>query len=202
MVAEERRPAAEPAIEPEVCARYSWMATEWARELLEEGRFLTLDSETTGLSKDAQFVELAIVEHDGSPEGRVLLNLRIRPSCPIDAEAVAVHGHSMEYLAHAPTFAEAHPLIVGALERRRVVVYNAAFDRRIYAAHLRRDKLGDAPLYPGADRRYPWECAMFWWTRLVAVPPVATKTVGGQGLRTQPMALSQPVAPDSGRLIV
>jgi hypothetical protein len=68
-------------IDPEVRRRYSLMASEWARDLLAAGYFVALDSETTGLGKDAQFVELAIVEHDGSPEGRALFNLRIRPSC-------------------------------------------------------------------------------------------------------------------------
>jgi DNA polymerase-3 subunit epsilon len=157
-------------IDPKVCRRYSLMASEWARDLLAAGSFVTLDSETTGLGKDAQYVVLAIVEHDGSPDGRALLNLRIRPSCPIDERATAVHGLSMEDLENAPTFAEAHPLIVGALAHRRVVVYNAAFDRRIFAAHLKRDKLEDAPLHACADSRYPWECARFWYARFLAEP--------------------------------
>ena len=160
------------------------MATEWARGLLEEGGFVALDSETAGLARDAQFVEFALVEYDGTREGRALLVLRIRPTCRIESAAAAVQGLSADDLAGAPTFAEANPIIVRALARRRVVVYNAAFDRRIYAAHLRRDGLEDAPLYPGADRRYPWECAMFWYARFLAEPE--ERSFGNHGVDGPP----------------
>lgn len=156
--------------------RYSLMASDWARNLLEAGDFVTLDSETTGLGRGEsatsvpQFVELAVVEHDGTPDGRALLCARVRPTIPVEAEALAVHGLSDDLLRSARSYDLLHPLLDAALSGRRVVVFNAAFDRRIYAAHLRRAHLEDAPLHPEADGRYPWECAMFWYARYLAEP--------------------------------
>lgn len=157
--------------------RYSEMASGWARALFEAGDFVTLDSETTGLGRGKrggapvpQFVEVAVVQYDGSARGRVLLCARVRPTIPVEDEALAVHGLTEEVLRSAPDYDLVHPLLVSALSGRRVVVYGAAFDRRIYRAHLKRGRLEDAPLHPEADRRYPWECAMFWHARFLAEP--------------------------------
>ncbi len=168
--------AAGVEMDEEVRHRYSLMASGWAKNLLAAGDFVTLDSETTGLGRGEgggsvpQFVELAVVEHDGTPDGRVLLCARVRPTIPVEPEALAVHGLTDDVLRSARSYDLLHPLLEAALSGRRVVVYNAAFDRRIYAAHLRRAQLEDAPLHPEADGRYPWECAMFWHARFLAEP--------------------------------
>ena len=147
------------------------MAVDWAQRLLNEPGWVALDSETTGLgragSRDTvpQFIELAIVEYDGSPDGNVLMDTRLRPSIPIEAGAQKVHGIHQEDLLTSPAFSDVHGLLSEILAHRRIVVYNAAFDRRIYASQLRKAKLEDAPLHPNADHRYPWECAMFWYAR-------------------------------------
>ncbi len=174
----------------EVRRRYSLMASEWAGALLDAGDFVTLDSETTGLGRAGghdrvpQFVELAVVEHDGTPEGRPLLCARVRPTLPVDPGALAVHGLTDEALAEAPPYGLVHPLVVSALSGRRVVVYNAAFDRRVYAAHLRHARLEDARPHPDADGRYPWECAMFWYARYLAGPELrAGASFAGPGGR-------------------
>lgn len=55
----------------------------WARHLFERGGWLALDTETTGLSSDAEPVEIAVLD----PAGHVMLHQRIRPECPIEHEA-------------------------------------------------------------------------------------------------------------------
>lgn len=146
----------------EVRRRYSLMASRWAEALFEAGDFVTFDSETTGLGRGSageppapQFVEVAVVEHDGTPDGRALFCARVRPSIAVEPEALAVHGLSDEVLRSARSYDLVHPLLASALANRRVVVYGAASDRRIYAAHLKRGRLEDAPLHPDADGRYP-----------------------------------------------
>ena len=50
-----------------------------------------LDTETTGLDNGAQIIEIAII--DGT--GDVMVDLRLKPSVPIDERAQEVHGISL-----------------------------------------------------------------------------------------------------------
>lgn len=88
---------------------------------------LVIDTETTGLGYDAQVVELAIVDAAGS----VLLETRLRPSVPVEAEAEAVHGIGAEALAAAPSWPEVAAQVEQLLRGRRVVAFNADFDFRL-----------------------------------------------------------------------
>lgn len=111
-----------------------------------------LDSETTGLSKPRDFVELAVVGVDGE----VLLDTLVKPSCRIERSARAVHGYTLESLAQAPTFGELYPDLLEALHGRRVVVFNAPYDRGVFDEAVGR--LGARGRLAGELPR--WECAM------------------------------------------
>ena len=86
-----------------------------------------LDTETTGLDTDAQIIEIAII--DGT--GDVLVDLRLKPSVPIDERAQAVHGISIEDLADCPQWPEVESAIKEALIGKKVVIYNTDFDTRL-----------------------------------------------------------------------
>ena len=86
-----------------------------------------LDTETTGLDTGAQIIEIAII--DGT--GDVIVDLRLKPSVPIDERAQAVHGISIEDLADFPQWPEVEPAIKEALIGKKVVIYNADFDTRL-----------------------------------------------------------------------
>jgi DNA polymerase-3 subunit epsilon len=134
----------------------------WARSLLESGGFCVLDSETTGLKSPVQFVEIAIVDACG----RTLFEGTLKPGCTIDAQATWVHGHTAKSLAESPSFREVYPDLLEALWGRRVVVYNAPYDRRVWDAEVRglgaRGALaGDLP---------GWECAMRRYAAYVGEP--------------------------------
>jgi DNA polymerase III epsilon subunit-like protein len=105
----------------------------WARNLVESGEFCILDSETTGLKTPVQFVEIAIVDADA----RTLFEGTVRPSCRIEAGATRIHGHSTYSLASSPPFWEVYPNLLEALWGKRVVVYNASYDRRVWDTAVR-----------------------------------------------------------------
>jgi len=86
-----------------------------------------LDTETTGLDDDAQVVEIAVVDENGS----VLFESYCRPTVPVDPGAQAVHGIGPEVLAGAPQWPEIAGRVRRVLEGRVVVIFNAAFDTRI-----------------------------------------------------------------------
>ena len=102
-------------------------ARVWARELLGSNDALILDSETTGLGSSAEIIELGVIDM----QGRVVFDRRLRPVGGIDPRAAAVHGITLSLLAGTPTLCDLHADLVALLVRRRVVIYNAAFDQRM-----------------------------------------------------------------------
>ncbi|MET9067778.1 3'-5' exonuclease [Streptosporangium sandarakinum] len=124
----------------------------WARHCQRPGEAVVLDTETTGLH--GVVVEIAVVD---AYDGRELLNTLINPGgVPIEAGARAVHGIGEEQLADAPTWQQVLPAFLTVVNGRRILAYNADFDRQAVAATHARAGLDPADL-PGAAR---WECLM------------------------------------------
>ncbi|NLX09877.1 MAG: 3'-5' exonuclease [Chloroflexi bacterium] len=128
-------------------------AVTWARDVLAQG-FVLFDSETTGLDSDDEFVQLGVIDHTGA----VLLDTLVRPTQPISPGAAQVHGYSELHLLRAPRFPAVYPALAGALAGRRVIVYNADFDRRIL--HQACSRYGLPPV-AATD----WDCAMKQYAR-------------------------------------
>lgn len=97
-------------------------AQAWLKE-----KPLYLDTETTGLGSKDQIVEIALLDHDGTP----LLNTLVQPTVEISPKAAAIHGLSMADVASAPLFGEVLPALINLTQDRLVIIYNAAFDRRL-----------------------------------------------------------------------
>ena len=127
-------------------------AVEWARELLARKDFVIFDSETTGLSSPVDFVGIAVV----SPKGETLFDSLLKPSCRIEPSARAIHGHSAKSLSGAPRFFEVYADLLEVLYRRRVIVFNASYDRRVWDEAI--SHLGARGALAGVLPR--WECAM------------------------------------------
>lgn len=95
----------------------------WCKHVVSNpDRYAVLDSETTGLH--GEICDLAIV----SPDGKVLFNKLLRPKCPIEEGAMAIHGITEAMVAKARTFAEEFPEIETALKGKEIIAYNVQFD--------------------------------------------------------------------------
>jgi DNA polymerase-3 subunit epsilon len=131
----------------------------WAQGL-SQAPWCVVDTETTGLGGDAEIVQIAVID---GPTGDLLFDRDVRPAGPpggtggasaagIEAEALAVHGLDACRLAAAPPWpdvlSELRPFLAG----RRIVAYNAEFDRRL--CHQTCDR------YRLPRPRLRWECAM------------------------------------------
>lgn len=101
----------------------------WAKSYLEAGDFIVLDSETTGLGDEDEVIELALVH----PSGAVLFSSLIRSQDLQRPDlATHIHGITSHMLQGAPSFPDIWPTICAILRRyRHILVYNAAFDRRL-----------------------------------------------------------------------
>lgn len=90
-------------------------------------RLAILDTETTGLGTGDEIIEVTAI----NGTGEILFVARVKPTCPIDPTAGAVHGITLDDLQHAPSFKEVLPLLTKALTGYRVVAYGANFDVRL-----------------------------------------------------------------------
>ena len=97
-----------------------------ARQVIEQNPVF-LDTETTGLEKTDEIVEITIIDHIGS----VLLDSLVKPAQPIPASATRIHGITNEMVQKAPAWPilwqQVRPLVIG----RTIVAYNSDFDRRL-----------------------------------------------------------------------
>lgn len=142
-----RAPASRGATAPKPSAGRG-AAVAWAREMTSDPAVVFLDTETTGLGGTAEVVDLAVVALDG----RVVLETLIRPAAAIPPDATAIHGIGDVDVADAPSWPEVHDALCHVLAERPVVVYNAAFDRRMVGQCGARHGLSLPALR--------WECAM------------------------------------------
>ncbi len=134
----------------------------WARSLLESREFCVLDSETTGLKPPVEFVEVAIVDANA----KTLFEGTVRPGCRIESGATRIHGHTAHTLAGSPPFLKVYPELLEALWGRKVIVYNASYDRRVWDAAVR--SLGARGTLAG--ELPAWECAMRRYAAYVGEP--------------------------------
>lgn len=105
-------------------------------------RIVIFDCETTGIDfTQDQVIELCIQHGLDNGDGKepVSRTWRIRPDAPIQAAAQAVHGISVEQLAHCPTFADVAEEIAQWFAFADIIVgYNVAFDIQMLQAEYAR----------------------------------------------------------------
>ena len=120
-----------------------------ARAILRKPNLVIFDTETTGLDRTAEIVELAIIDSAGG----VLLESLVRPTLPVPPEASAVHHITDDHLQSAPTMDDLDHQLRQVLTGRYVVAYNLAYDLRVLnqslAAHNLQPIHTDDFFYPG-----------------------------------------------------
>lgn len=125
---------------------------QWANAMLAPGVACILDTETTGL--DGSIIEVAVID---AATGEVLLDTLVDPDgAPIHPDAHAVHGLTAADLAGAPSWPQVHARLAAITATRKVLAYNAAFDRDRVLHDCRRAGIDPAHLFDPAR----WHCVM------------------------------------------
>lgn len=101
-------------------------AIETARAVIAQ-RPVYLDTETTGLERSDEIVEISIIDDDG----QVVFESLVKPSKPIPASATSLHGITNADVQKARPWPIVWPQARAALTQQIVVIYNAEFDVRM-----------------------------------------------------------------------
>lgn len=95
---------------------------------------LYIDTETTGLNRTDEVIEISIVDY----EGTVLFNSLVKPTQPIRQDAQFIHGIDNKMVATAPAWPILWPKIREIFYGRTIAAYNAPFDlKMIQQTHAR-----------------------------------------------------------------
>jgi DNA polymerase-3 subunit epsilon len=111
-------------------------AIETARKVL-SAKPIYLDTETTGLERTDEIIEISIIDDDE----QVLFESLVKPSQPIPSSATRIHGISYQDVENARTWPVVWPQVRSALFGRLVVIYNEEFDLRMLQQSHSRYKL-------------------------------------------------------------
>ncbi|SHK47763.1 DNA polymerase-3 subunit epsilon [Marinobacter antarcticus] len=93
-------------------------------------RQIVLDTETTGIdpAEGHRIIEIGCVEMmERQPTGRNY-HVYINPEREVEAEAIAIHGITNEFLVDKPKFAEVADEFFEFINGAELVIHNAAFD--------------------------------------------------------------------------
>ena len=123
--------------------------TELFLNMIKEGDFVVLDTETTGL-KNAEICRIAIVDS----AGKTLLNTLVQPMKPIPEAASNVHGITDETVMRASGWENVSGDVADIFDRHtHLVVYNAVFDRHM---------MYSSDEHIGVDH-IDWKTKISWW---------------------------------------
>lgn len=128
------------------------MSLQELRAVLDRNNYIVLDTETSGIERPAEIVQIAVV----SCEGETLLNILLNPAGDIPPAAYRVHGISKLDCADAPRWPAVKPELLRLMAGKDVISYNAVFDRKLM--HW----TDEAWKLPHTDYKAdsPWCCAM------------------------------------------
>jgi DNA polymerase-3 subunit epsilon len=92
------------------------------------GNYIILDTETSGLKRPAEIVEIAMCDSIGNH----IFSELVRPLNGYGTDAARITGITSEMLEGARTWREIRPEVESILQGANVVVYNATFDRMMF----------------------------------------------------------------------
>lgn len=102
--------------------------------------YIILDTETSGLGEKDVIIQIAAIDLDGN----VLLDSLVKPKKrkSISREATAIHGINSKKLEYAPHFADVFCHLLPFIKaRKKFLIYNFEFDKRMIEQTLRADEL-------------------------------------------------------------
>jgi len=142
------------------CNLHRSQAILWSVNKLKKEDFVILDTETTGIGKSDQIVQIGIIDAQGS----ALLSCLVKPigKRKFHEEAIDTHGITFEKVKTAETIDELLPKIISAVNGRTILAYNADFDKRLLDQSCAKANIPTPP--------FRWECVMLNYSQFCGEP--------------------------------
>jgi DNA polymerase III epsilon subunit-like protein len=102
--------------------------------ILNIDNFVVLDTETTGLYKDDEVIELSVIDE----RGRELYHSLFKPEKKMGEAALRVTGLDNPMLENEPLFKDEWPKIKKAVGKKKILGHNIGYDYRITLATAKR----------------------------------------------------------------
>lgn len=126
-------------------------AIRWARDMVKPGVACLLDTETVDLG--AAICEIAVID---AANGEALLNTLVNPGMSISQGAFRIHSISNADVVNAPTWPDVMPELLRITKSRKILAYNADYDRRVICSDCHRHDLNPGHLGDQGN----WGCVM------------------------------------------
>lgn len=123
------------------------------REIVERNNYIVLDTETTGLKRPCEIIDIAIVDCSGV----TLLNTLISPHDAISPFITSITGITQGMTYGFPNWTNVRPEVLDIIEGRDVLVYNATFDRHMMHCS---DDMWSLPKREYKSESTNWFCIM------------------------------------------
>lgn len=100
---------------------------KWAQQMLQLPNFYVIDTETTGVGKNDEIIQIGILDKNGM----TIMNTLVKATVPVSRSAARVNGITDAMLHDAPTFADVYVELSTKLAGVPLVAYNMNFDWRM-----------------------------------------------------------------------
>lgn len=117
--------------------------------------YVVLDTETTGIDKHDQIIEIAILDADGN----ILLNTLVKPTVNVSPKAQNVHGISNKDLKKAPSWNEVYKKYLSVTEGKTILAYNSKYDKRLIQQTCKANNI--------TNKRRVWGCIMLAYSEFM-----------------------------------
>lgn len=122
------------------------------KAIYKRGNFVVIDTETTGLKRPAEIIDICVLNSNGV----ALIDTLVKPKAGISPFITDLTGITNEMVTGAAIWPIVKPYVLSYIKGKDVITYNAKFDRHMFHCSDDMWELGQTDYHADSE----WVCAM------------------------------------------